>query len=243
MPTIHLIDGEKGGVGKSFVAKTMIQYAIDRDLTCTPVETDRSNPDVANIYTDCKRAILSEDEKQAFKADRIFDLALKKSLIVSLPSQVHKPLKNWIEKNKLFELSPQYGITFIKWFVSNGEFDSISLFTKSLRYCGTQVPHILVRNFGLCDEWSQVNDDVEVQKLINDYNVKIIDFPKLGHNERYFINQKQLTFGDARKHEGLTILGQQRVVNFLKAAYAEFDSTEVWTSPSKDGELCKLTPR
>lgn len=238
MTTINLIDGEKGGVGKSFVAKCMIQYAIDRGLTHTAVETDRSNPDVANVY-DCKRAILSEDEKQVFKADRIFDLALEKSLIVSLPSQVHKPLKNWIEKNKLFELSPQYGITFIKWFVSNGEFDSINLFTKSLKYCGTEVPHILVRNFGLCDEWSQVSDDLEVQKLISDYHVRIIDFPKLGHNERYIINQKQLTFGDARKHEALTILGQQRVVNFLKAAYAEFDSTEVWTSPNTVGELCE----
>ncbi len=31
MATIHLIDGEKGGVGKSFVARTMIQYCLDRE--------------------------------------------------------------------------------------------------------------------------------------------------------------------------------------------------------------------
>ncbi len=32
MPTIHLIDGEKGGVGKSFVTRAMIQYGLDRNF-------------------------------------------------------------------------------------------------------------------------------------------------------------------------------------------------------------------
>ncbi|BAZ47076.1 mobilization protein MobD-like protein (plasmid) [Chondrocystis sp. NIES-4102] len=229
MPTIHLIDGEKGGVGKSFVAKTMVQYAIDRKFPYVAVETDRSNPDVANIYGDiCKRAVLSEDEKQAHKADRIFELALSNPLIVSLPSQVHKSLRNWIEKNKLLEISPQYGIKFQKWFVSNGEFDSIKLFVKSANFYREKIPHVLVRNFGLCDEWGQVNDDHQVQEVIKKYNVKVIDFPKLEHNERYIINKEQLTFEKARENDQLTILGKQRVVNFLNSAYAAFDSTESW---------------
>lgn len=236
MPTIHLIDGEKGGVGKSTVAKVMIQYAIDRELEFTAVETDRSNPDVANIYGEIvKRAILSENEKQAHKADRIFELALSKPLIVSLPSQVHKPLRTWIENNELLEIGENYNVRFQKWFVSNGEFDSIKLFTKSVNYYGEKIPHILVRNFGLCDEWGQIDDDVEVQESIKNYNVKVIDFPKLGHNERYLINKGQLSFGDARESKDLTILGKQRVINFLNSAYAAFDSTGAWQD--NQGEL------
>lgn len=49
MATIHFVDGEKGGVGKSFVAKTMIQYRLERQLPFVAVETDRSNPDVAGV--------------------------------------------------------------------------------------------------------------------------------------------------------------------------------------------------
>ena len=94
MPTIHLIDGEKGGVGKSFVTRAMIQYCLDRSLPFVAVETDRSNPDVAGVYKDiCKYAVLSEDEKQADKADRIFEYAVDKPVIVSLPSQVHRAMK------------------------------------------------------------------------------------------------------------------------------------------------------
>lgn len=238
MPTIHLIDGEKGGVGKSFVAKAMIQYALDRGLVHTAVETDRSNPDVANIYGDnCKRAVLSENERQAHKSDRIFELALSNPLIVSLPSQVHKSLKSWIEKNKLLEVAPNYGVKFQKWFVCNGEFDSTKLFIKSLQYYENRLPHILVRNFGLCDEWGQVDDDKLLQKLIEEYKVKVIDFPKLGYNERYLINQEQLTFGDAKKSDKLTILAKQRVVNFLNSAYTAFDSSGVWQESDNIGDL------
>ncbi len=60
MATIHLIDGEKGGVGKSFVARTMIQYCLDR--------------------------------------------------------------------NQLLSLASEYDVSFCKWFVCNGEYDSIKLF-------------------------------------------------------------------------------------------------------------------
>ena len=90
MATIHFIDGEKGGVGKSFIAKTMIQYCLDRNLPFVAVETDRSNPDVAGVYKEiCQYAIFTEDEKQANKADRIFEMAISKPVIASVSEEKH----------------------------------------------------------------------------------------------------------------------------------------------------------
>ena len=235
MGTIHLIDGEKGGVGKSFVARTMIQYALDKDFPFTAVETDRSNPDVAGVYKDiCQYAVLTEDEKQADKADRIFEMGLEKDVIVSLPSQVHRAMKSWIEKNQLLELSNEYGVSFCKWFVCNGEYDSIRLFLASLNCYEKRMKHILVRNLGLCDDWSPIDEDSSVQKLIKKYRVSVIDFPKLGHKERYKINQNRLRFDEASEYKDFGVLDRQRVVNFLKAAYTAFDSAGVWSGqPTK----------
>ena len=233
MATIHLIDGEKGGVGKSFVARTMIQYTLDRNLPMVAVETDRSNPDVARVYEDiCEYAVLTEDEKQADKADGIFEMGLEKDVIVSLPSQVHRAMESWIEKNQLLTLGNDYGVSFCKWFVCNGEYDSIQLFLASLNCYEKKMTHILVRNLGLCDEWSPIDEDSSVQKLIKKYRVKVIDFPKLGYKERYKINQNRLRFDDAREYKDFGVLGRQRVVNFLKAAYRAFDSAGVWSGQS-----------
>lgn len=229
MATIHFVDGEKGGVGKSFVARTMIQYCLDRNLPFVAVETDRSNPDVFGVYEDvCQYAIFTEDEKQADKADRIFEMAIEKPVIVSLPAQIHRAMKAWIDRNQLTKLGDEYGVKFCKWFVCNGEYVSIKLFIASLTCYENQIPHILVRNLGMCDDWEAVEEDKSVQELIKKYRVKIIDFPKLGYRERYICNQEQLRFDEAREYQEFSVLARQRVANFLKAAYAAFDSAGVW---------------
>jgi CO dehydrogenase nickel-insertion accessory protein CooC1 len=51
--TIFYVGGGKGGVGKSMVALTLIQYLIDKfsdSKTVHLVETDESNPDVGRVY-------------------------------------------------------------------------------------------------------------------------------------------------------------------------------------------------
>ena len=40
---VHLIGGEKGGVGKSLVARLLAQYFIDHDLPFIGFDTDRSH--------------------------------------------------------------------------------------------------------------------------------------------------------------------------------------------------------
>jgi cellulose biosynthesis protein BcsQ len=40
---IHLIGGEKGGVGKSMVARVLAQYYIDREWPFVGFDTDRSH--------------------------------------------------------------------------------------------------------------------------------------------------------------------------------------------------------
>ena len=117
-----------------------------------------------------------------------------------------------------------------KWFVCNGEYDSIKLFISSLNCYENKMPHILVRNLGLCDEWEQVEEDEAVQKLIKKYKVIVIDFPKLGYKERYLINQKRFQFDEAIESKEFGVLGRQRIVSFLKAAYTAFDSAGVWSN-------------
>ena len=226
MAAIHSVDGEKGGVGKSLVARTMIQFLLDKKSPFAAVETDRSNPDVAGIYKGlCQYAVFTEDEKQADKADKIFEMALSKQVVVSLPSQVHRAMKDWIKRNGLIEMGEKHGVVFCKWFVCNGGYDSLKLFNQSLDSYDSRMRHILVRNWGVCDDWEHVDSDDSLKKLIKKYKVKVIDFPKLSYRERNIIDRQRLTFEEAREYKEFGVLSKQRVVNFLKAAYGAFDST------------------
>jgi len=50
MNKIHLIGGEKGGVGKSVVARVVAQYLIDKNIPFIGFDTDRSHGSLMRFY-------------------------------------------------------------------------------------------------------------------------------------------------------------------------------------------------
>ena len=49
---IHLVGGEKGGVGKSMVARLLAQYFIDHAMPFVGYDTDRSHGALLRFYAD-----------------------------------------------------------------------------------------------------------------------------------------------------------------------------------------------
>jgi hypothetical protein len=246
MPVIHLMDGEKGGTGKSWVARTTVQGYIDvgnasgrlanaADVPFYGIEADRSNPTLSRFYGDCTQyVIFSEDVKFADEADELFDLALTHHLVVNLPAQVHVSLTRWMRRKGLIEYAAASGISLVKWFVSDGERDSLDVFLRSVEEFGTEIPHVFVKNYGRCDEWDYFEADDSVQAAIAQYKVKVIDFPELAISKRIPINAESMTFAQARQHEGFPTLGRHQIVIYLREAYQALASTGYfpdWTAP------------
>jgi hypothetical protein len=214
---IHLIDGEKGGVGKSLFARVVVQYHLDNELPFIAVETDRSNPALAGIYSDvCRFAFFSEDENQLDKADPIYNFALEKSVIVDLPAQAYRSVKGWIIKNNLIELGKEDSVSFYKWFVCDGGYDSLKLLKQTLKEFGDDIQHILVKNLGKCEDWQHLALDQDLQDLLTSKDVKIIEFPKFYHMERNSIDMRRLTFSEALEPANFHSISRQRIKSFLR---------------------------
>ena len=231
---IHLIGGEKGGVGKSFYCRALVQYLLDKIgfPLFIVFDTDRSNPDVIRTYQSsatCKVAVFSEGERYEDTANAIYNAALTKLVIVNLPAQVFIPVKQWIEANELLEIAPDDGVRFFHWFVSDGGYDSFKLLEKSLTTFGDAIPHILVKNHGRCDDWEALDTDAHLQSLLTRYRVQVIDFPKfIGTADRNRIDSDSLSFGKAREQKKYGPIARQRVKRFLREAYTAIDNTGVF---------------
>ncbi|BAY84467.1 hypothetical protein NIES267_39630 [Calothrix parasitica NIES-267] len=227
-PTIiHLIDGEKGGCGKSFFSRTFIEYCNSIAYDIAIVDADISNKDIATIYPSVEVAYFSDDEKLAFEADKIFDLAFEKSVLVNLPAQVYSNVTNWIQRNDLVNLGRDNSIKFIKWFVCMGGVDSVNFFLQSLNDFGNDIIHVFVRNQGLCDEWDYIHEMPEFKSAIDDYNFIVMDFPRFPFWERNIIDRLGITFDMAIAHPDIKVIPKQRIKNFLKVAYASLAATEL----------------
>lgn len=228
---MHLFGGEKGGAGKSFVCRTAVQYHLDREIEFALFDADRSNPDVKRIYSSvgCKESVFSENEKYEDEAKSTYVSAIKKRTLVNLPAQIINPFKDWFDKNELFDIAPEDGVEFVLWFICTGGYDSLELLKQHFLHFQDKLNYILVKNNGVCDDWSSLNTNDYIQEKINEYGVKVIDFPKfVGNKARNTINAKSLTFGAAKEENDFDSIDCQRIKSFLKKAYQAFDDSEVF---------------
>ena len=229
MADVHLIDAEKGGVGKSLVARTLLQLFLDRECSVVPMEADRSNPTFSNIYGEqVLPAIFSEDREYEDAPDAVFDIALQTPVIVDLPAQAHRPLSLWLKSKGLLDLGQANGVRFLKWFVCDGGLDSIHLFLESVNYYGDRVPHTLVKNLGRSENWSALESSKAVQSAIVTYGIKTIEFPRLSPHKLATIDAQRMTFSAARDSTDLGLIGRSQIVTYLKTAYAALDQSG-WT--------------
>ena len=217
--TIHIVDGEKGGAGKSLFSRTLIEYCNFVGLNMAIIDADTSNQDIARIYQDVDLAFFSDDENLAQKADFIFEKAFEKSVIVNLPSQVYSNVTNWIVSNNLIDLGAENSISFVKWFVCTGGIDSVDFFLQSLKDLGNQMTHVFVKNMGLCDDWSYIENMPEFIAARNDHDFIIMDFPKFPYWERNIIDRYGMTFFESLTNYEIKVVSRQRVKKFLNKAH------------------------
>ena len=82
-----------------------------------------------------------------------------------------------------------------------------------------------VRNWGICDDWTHVDEDKEIQSALKKYKVPTIDIPKFPYVERNFIEGNQLSFDEALNDNQLSIVSKQRIKNFLRECFAQIKSS------------------
>ncbi|MGB5457010.1 MAG: mobilization protein, partial [Gammaproteobacteria bacterium] len=110
MIRIHFIGGEKGGVGKSVMARLLAQYYIDREIPFTIYDADLSHGAMLRYYSDYTEAV---DISKFESADRIAEQAAETGIttIVDMAAQASKPMSRWVEESGLLELADELGLT------------------------------------------------------------------------------------------------------------------------------------
>jgi CobQ/CobB/MinD/ParA nucleotide binding domain len=225
---IHFADGNKGGVGKSFLARTLYQYCLDRNKPILGVEADIDSPDFKGIYPDASVTYFSEDEAQDHRPCDIFNWAIdeQKSIVVNLPATVHKAFYAWLNNYNILDLAKTSQVDLVKWFVCTGEYDSMKSLGVSLKTLGNTIPHVIVKNLKYSD-WAFFEQDEELQTLIRQYHCPVITLPKLPLQIASTLLQQRLTFSNALTYHSPSfgIVQQSAVRGYLTQAYANFETT------------------
>ena len=115
--SVHLIGGEKGGVGKSMVARLLAQYFIDHQIPFVGFDTDRSHGALMRFYADFASPALV-DRYEAL--DRIVETAVEqpgRRVLVDLAAQTHEPLVRWMDESGVLDMADLSGLAMVNWHV------------------------------------------------------------------------------------------------------------------------------
>ena len=231
MATIHLIGGEKGGVGKSVVARVVAQYFIDKGLPFLGFDTDRSHGSLLRFYSDYASPVVIDSYESL---DAIVEAAAgqpEKRILVDLAAQTHGPLVKWMEDSGVLDLAGDHGLSFCYWHVMDSGKDSVDLLKKLLDRFGSQVPYVLVLNQIRGEDFDILEKSGEKERAIS-LGARVITLKHLHDPVINKIDAGSSSFWAARnKTDGdagaLGLLERQRVKVWLNHAYEQINGVGV----------------
>ncbi|MDE1950125.1 MAG: mobilization protein, partial [Burkholderiales bacterium] len=194
---IHLIGGEKGGVGKSMVARLLAQYFIDHELPFVGFDTDRSHGSLMRFYADYASPALV-DRYEAL--DKIVEAAIEepgRRIIVDLAAQTHDPLVRWMDESGVLDMADLSGIAIHYWHVMDSGRDSVDLLERLLDRFGQRVHYVLVRNQLRGDDFGQLERSGQLDRALG-LGARVIDLRRLHDAVVQKIDARNASFWSAR---------------------------------------------
>ena len=228
MARIHLIGGEKGGVGKSLVARVLAQYFIDREVPFLGFDADRSHGALMRFYSGYASPVVVDRYESL---DAIVEAAIaepEREILVDLAAQTQDALVRWIDSASLLDLEQEAGFRLVYWHVMDSGRDSVDLLRALLDRFGERMTYVIVLNQVRGESFTVLDASGE-RKRAEELGARFVTVRKLQDAVAGKIDARSASFWAAAHNTGeagpqLGLLERQRVKTWLRAAYEQLDA-------------------
>jgi hypothetical protein len=223
MANIHLIGGEKGGVGKSIVARLLAQYFIDHSIPFLGFDSDRSHGALMRFYSNNTSPVLVD---RYDSLDAIVEAATENAerrILVDLAAQAQEPLTKWMDESQLLEVAREIGLNIHYWHVMDAGKDSVDLLKRLFDQYEQRLSYVIVRNHLRGEAFSILQRSGLLERA-QALNARLIDLKRLYDPTMLKIDAHSSSFSAATLPEDqggahLGLLERQRFRTWLKGAY------------------------
>ena len=235
MSHIHFIGGEKGGVGKSLLARVLAQHFIDRNQPFIGFDTDRSHGALLRYYGDYAAALPLEAHDSL---DPVIEAATAepgRRVLVDLAAQTQGPLLRWLDDASVPALATELGLKMTYWHVMDAGRDSADLLARWLD--GTSggvsganmgLPLVMVLNEVRGDGFEQLEASGLVPRA-QALGARSVRLRKLPDTLLQKVDAKGQSFWAATQaaSSGLGLLDRQRVKLWLQRTQADLSALNI----------------
>ena len=224
---IHLIGGDKGGVGKSLVARLLAQYFIDHSIAFTGFDADRANGALLRFYADYAVPVQVD---QYESLDTIVEAATsrpERRILVDLAAQAGEPLTRWMDESQLLAVAPELNLHIRYWHVMDSGRDSVELLRQLFDQHQSRLNYVLVQN-DLRGSDFRIFDQSGLAARAQEYHADIIAIGRVHDSTMNKIDAASSSFWAATQDNdqsaALGVLERTRLKSWLHAAYQAIGS-------------------
>jgi len=229
MSSLNFIGGEKGGVGKSVVARVLAQYFIDNQLPFTGFDTDRSHTSFTRFYADFASPIVVDSYEGLDAIASAFETTQAEHplrVIVDLAAQTAAPLTRWIQDSDLLDVMAEMGVKVNFWHIADAGQDSVDQLARLIATWGDRAHCVIVKNHGRGSDFSQLEASPAMQQAVA-WGAHRVSLAQLHEASMRKIDRQNASFWAALNHksgeDALGLLERQRVKHWLHKTYEAFD--------------------
>ncbi len=224
---IVIVTGDKGGTGKSIVARILLDVYRNRKYNCIAYDCDESNPQLYRHYHKLDSGVRTLKLNRRGGADALQD-DLKESFpkvsLVDLPAGAAEYFRSISEEISLFRNASKfdYKVTMIS--VINRGKNSLQQLKSLVDFCGDKVDHVVIKNLYWGEEYKFTRyNNSNTRKAVEKLGGIELEFPELFDDVFDIVDSNDLTFREAIDSDKLTISNQSRIFNWIENCELELE--------------------
>ena len=239
--TVFYVGGSKGGVGKSMISLTLIQFLIDKysdTKNIHLIETDESNPDVGRVYTGkipVDTARLDEEENGWLKMADIIERSCNTLFVVNSAARSNLGIAKHGANLSAILADGTIPYDLVTFFPINRQKDSVLLlcdYLKAITFGNVYA----VRNtyFGGPDQFTLFKKFLDSEPILEQRLSDVLDFPELSDiiSDEFYTGGKTIP----ETIPNLGAFARQSFKSWREKVYKMFESTGLFSNEFQERE-------
>lgn len=193
-PRLILAHGEKGGVGKTTVARIVADFLNARDATFRGFDAEGTTGQLLRFHpSDTAPVDVANAAHIAPVLDYLMEGSGKRVALVDLGARSGEDVKSWLYRGGALEEAEagRLGITVV--YVLGGAVDSVGHLKECFGALGREVSYVVVKNFGVAGKFD-VYDQSNVRQDLLAVGAREIAIPALDGSVYQSVDRASIAF-------------------------------------------------
>jgi len=225
MARIVFVTGDKGGVGKSFLARTLMDWYGRTGVDVKAFDTDKTNSTFYRFFRG-QENVAQLDVDAVEDLDQLLNVVSVKTngvILVDCAARTMDQLLSWMRDVDFAGMKTELGFQMTIAFVMGPEKDCVAILRDLVEEMKGSADYVIIRNRAKGRSFD-IYDNSAIRKSLNElYKASEIDLPAMFEKTALTVDRLNVNFEKALEHKEVQIADRQRIKIYRDKTRAMFE--------------------